>query len=122
MLRGIVVATTLLLSAMAGMLADLVAQGIDEVPAAVWLQYPVVLIVLAVIFYMLREFKAFIKERDTSWQKFLEEHAQTDQTTLKEMVAELKALTRALGEHDHRLEAAVTRMEERTRPRGERDN
>lgn len=86
-----------------------------EIPSSAWLQYPVALIVLVAVFVLMREFKAFVRERDEQWQSFLKAQRDSDLNTTREMMGEIKRLTQSLIDLRHDFDEAVAVMKERTR-------
>ena len=89
----------------------------DAVPASAWLQYPVALILLVVVFMMLREFIKFLKEQNKSWQDFLEKQNNTDQTVMRELASQVKNLAQELVNLRSDFDRAVAVMQERTSSR-----
>lgn len=87
-----------------------------EIPASVWAQYPLILIVVIAIFILLDRFQKFIDKRDVQWQNFLQEQRERDNTAVRALVDEIKCLASKLDNHDEKMDTAITRMEERTRP------
>jgi hypothetical protein len=66
--------------------------------ANIWLQWSVAGVIVIVVFALLREFKAFIRERDNQWQVFLREQRDADTKTQAELAVNMKELTAAVAQ------------------------
>jgi len=124
--RAIVIAITVLLSAFAGWFSSSsVMQDID-VPASAWPQYGALILFVILVGWSVRELRAFQRERDAFhrerdaiWQQFLKDFAAEDARSVAALVTEIKKMADEMIALRRDFDRAVTRMEERTRPRKE---
>lgn len=98
-----------------------------EVPAGVWLQYPVAAIIVGLVIYLLGRFEKFIEKQNQNWQAFLKERDEefkkndlVEQETIKSMVGEILRLTNELVKFRQDFDIAVAQMRERTQTRARR--
>ena len=85
-----------------------------DTPQSIWIQFAVTTIVVSVIFYLLREFKKFIRERDTSWQAFIKEMRDSGDKTVSKLAEEIRSLANELIALRKDFDVAVATMRERT--------
>ena len=94
-------------------------------------QLPVAVLFLIAVGYGLNKFQAFIASRDEQWQAFLKEQQamndkrieardkqrQEDRQATTDLLREIQRLAEGITEFRKDFDKAMTKMEERTRPR-----
>jgi sensor histidine kinase regulating citrate/malate metabolism len=81
-------------------------------PPDVWnllIQIPIVVAFIYYTQYMNKQFQGFLKEQ-----------READRIIQKEMISKINQLKTSIDSHDEKVGAAISRMNERTRPRSEK--
>lgn len=92
-------------------------------PPEIWNLLVQVPIVVAFIWYsqvMNKQFQDFLREQREEDQAIRVTQRTADREVMERMLSVLNTLEKDMDEHDKRTQRAITKMEERTRPRPNR--
>jgi len=78
-------------------------------------QIPIVAAFIWFVLEMDKRQKAYMENREKSWQDFLRTERQASEANLSKVANRLDALGDVIEKHDQKLDIAIARMNERTR-------